>query len=70
MGFFCGLPVCVPVRQRKKTLPTGGPVRQSEHFRAHLDGALGVQLSINLTSRAGELRSAPSEPDDRCRVTG
>ena len=25
---------------------------------------------INLTSRAGELRSAPSGPDDRCRVTG
>jgi len=25
---------------------------------------------INLTSRAGELRSAPSGPDDRDRVTG
>ena len=25
---------------------------------------------INLTSRAGELRSAPSGPDDRHRVTG
>ena len=25
---------------------------------------------INLTSRAGELRSAPSEPDDRYRATG
>ena len=25
---------------------------------------------INLTSRAGELRSAPSEPDDRHRATG
>ena len=25
---------------------------------------------INLTSRAEELRSAPSGPDDRCRVAG
>ena len=25
---------------------------------------------INLTSRVGELRSAPSEPDDRHRATG
>ena len=25
---------------------------------------------INLTSRAAELRSAPSGPDDRCRVAG
>ena len=25
---------------------------------------------INLTSRAGELRSAPSKPDDRYRVVG
>ena len=29
-----------------------------------------MQSVGSLTSRAGELRSAPSEPDDRDRVTG
>ena len=29
-----------------------------------------LECIINLTSRAGELRSAPSGPDDRDRVTG
>ena len=33
-------------------------------------GALGVHAVINRTSRAGELRSAPSGPDDWHRVTG
>ena len=33
-------------------------------------GALGVQSLASLTSRAGELRSAPSGPDDRYRVAG
>ena len=33
-------------------------------------GALGVQSLASLTSRAGELRSAPSGPDDRDRVAG
>ena len=32
-----------------------------EHLRL---GALGVQSVTSHTSRAGELRSAPSEPDD------
>ena len=44
-------------------------VRQQSKALEHL--RLGVQTAvINLTSRAGELRSAPSGPDDRDRVAG
>jgi len=47
--------------------PDKGTARQ---FAALLGTWSTWSAVINLTSRAGELRSAPSGPDDRDRVTG
>ena len=54
MGFFCGLPVCVPVRQRKKT----GSPREGQSASPSTSERTWSTWSavINLTSRAGELR--------------
>ena len=56
---------------RLRRLPEAAPSRRLDGHGIKIPalGALGVAV-ISLTSRAGELRSAPSGPDDRDRVTG
>ena len=49
-----------------KSLATGGGVI----VRCLGPGSAGSAAVSSLTSRAGELRSAPSGPDDRDRVAG
>ena len=65
----CVRSVCVrgaahPPPYRHDATARGMLCEYMEHLE-HLASAV-----LNLTSRAGELRSAPSGPDDRYRVTG